>query len=184
MGKIRINVIEANRSINSIIECDIADCILGGLSNEPETIEELQDAAAAYIKLDKKESLFENPVFLVILILLLTFITFLPSLKNGFIATWDDSPYLLDNPIIRQLNFASIKAMFVNQVNVSYVPLPLLSFAIEYHFFGFAPIPFHVTNLILHLGCTCLVFYFFRLLKLDNIYAALGALLFGGQAYV
>ncbi len=127
----------------------------------------------------KKESLFENPVFLVILILLLTFITFLPSLKNGFIATWDDSPYLLDNPIIRQLNFASIKAMFVNQVNVSYVPLPLLSFAIEYHFFGFAPIPFHVTNLILHLGCTCLVFYFFRLLKLDNIYAALGALLFG-----
>jgi hypothetical protein len=60
MGKIRINVIEANRSINSIIECDIADCILGGLSNEPETIEELQDAAAAYIKLDKKESLFES----------------------------------------------------------------------------------------------------------------------------
>jgi len=127
----------------------------------------------------KKKSLFENPIFLIIFILLLTFITFIPSLRNGFISSWDDAQYILDNLIIRQLNFLSIKAMFVNQVNISYVPLPLLSFAIEYQFFGFAPIPFHITNLILHLGCTFLVFYFLRLLKLEDIYAALGAFLFG-----
>jgi hypothetical protein len=59
MGKIRINVIDARRSTNNVIECDIADCILAGLSNEPETIEELQVAAAAYIKLEKEESFFE-----------------------------------------------------------------------------------------------------------------------------
>ena len=69
--------------------------------------------------------------------------------------------------------------MFTTPINGTYVPLPLLSFAIEYNFFGSDPLPYHISNLVLHLVCTLLVFYFLRLLKLDSIYAAFGALLFG-----
>ena len=129
--------------------------------------------------LNEKTALYEKPLFLVITILILTFIAFLPSLKNDFISTWDDGPFISGNSMIRHLDFQSIKAMFSTPVLSAYVPLPLLSFAIEYHFFGLNPIPFHISNLLLHLGCTFLVFYFFRLLKLENVYAAFGALLFG-----
>ena len=127
----------------------------------------------------ERPAFFENPLFLAIAILALTFIAFLPSLKNDFISTWDDDQFVTANLLIRQLSYTSLKAMFSTPVIGAYVPIPLLSFAIEYHFFGLAPPPYHISNLLLHLGCTILVFYFFRLLKLNNLYAALGALVFG-----
>jgi tetratricopeptide (TPR) repeat protein len=127
----------------------------------------------------EKPVFFENPLFLAIAILALTFIAFLPSLKNDFISTWDDDQFVTVNLLIRQLSFSSIKAMFSTPVIGAYVPIPLLSFAIEYHFFGLDPLPYHISNLLLHLGCTILVFYFFRLLKFNNLYSALGALVFG-----
>ena len=40
--------------------------------------------------LNEKPAFFEKPLFLVIIILVLTFIAFFPSLKNDFIPTWDD----------------------------------------------------------------------------------------------
>jgi len=93
--------------------------------------------------------------------------------------TWDDEKYVMNNPVITDLNLTNVRLMFTRPVNGSYVPLPLLSFALEYNLFGEKPLPFHVSNLILHLICTFLVFQLFRLLKLDLIYAALGAFLFG-----
>ena|ERR1035437_4578414 len=81
--------------------------------------------------------------------------------------------------MIRQLDLASVKAMFSTPVNGTYVPLTLLSFAGEYHFFGLDPHACHGTNLVLHLICTLLVFHLLRRLKLDALYAAFGAVLFG-----
>ena len=69
--------------------------------------------------------------------------------------------------------------MFTTQVAGSYVPLPVLTFAVEYQIFGLNPLPYHISNLIIHLACTLLVFLLLRLLKLDNLFAAFGALLFG-----
>jgi len=61
----------------------------------------------------------------------------------------------------------------------AYVPLPLLSFAIEYKLFGYDPFAFHFTNLALHIINTVLVFRLFRLLKLDILPAAIATLLWG-----
>lgn len=93
--------------------------------------------------------------------------------------TWDDEKYVTGNPMVKELNLENIRKMFTKQVNGSYVPLALLTFAIENELVGNKPLLFHITNLILHLLCTLLVFKILRLLKLDLIYAAFGALLFG-----
>lgn len=93
--------------------------------------------------------------------------------------TWDDEKYIMSNPLITDMNVTNVRMMFTRPVNGSYVPLPLLTFAIEYNLFGSNPLPFHVSNLVLHLACTFLVFWLFRLLGLDLIYAAFAALLFG-----
>ncbi len=126
-----------------------------------------------------KKNVFEKPGNLAVLILVLTFIAFYPSLKNDFVTTWDDNNYVTQNPRIQSLNGANVKLMFTRQVNGTYVPLPLLTYAVEFKLFGKDPAPYHRTNLIIHLLSTLLIFQLFRLLKLDLIYAAFGALLFG-----
>jgi len=50
MSEIRLNVLDAGRAINGTIHGGIADAVVAGLSAEPETIEELQDAMARFIK--------------------------------------------------------------------------------------------------------------------------------------
>jgi Tfp pilus assembly protein PilF len=122
---------------------------------------------------------YERPFFLVMTIVVITAIAYIPSLKGTFMDTWDDGFYITNNPMIRELNIHSVKAMFTTPVNSSYVPLPLLTYAIEYKLFGYNPLPFHITNLILHILCTLLVFQLFRLMKLNIFYAALAALLSG-----
>ncbi len=120
-----------------------------------------------------------KPAYLLGVILLVTFLAFIPSLRNGFMPTWDDEKYVLNNPVVQELNGGNIARMFTRPVNGAYVPLPLLSFAIEHQIFGDKPLPHHVTNLLFHLLCTALVFQIFRMLKINPLYAAFGALLFG-----
>jgi protein O-mannosyl-transferase len=117
-------------------------------------------------------------IILILFILVFTGFIFSPTLNNDFISTWDDGVYVTDNLIIHQLNTTSVKAMFTTPLNGTYVPLPLLSFAIEYRFFKLNPYPYHVTNLLLHLLCVFLVFQLLRFLKLKPVYAAIGTILF------
>ena len=114
-----------------------------------------------------------------LIIVVLTFLSFLPALKGGFMQSWDDEKYVTANPMVRELNVGTVRQMFTKQVNGSYVPLPMLSFSIEYKLFGDSPVPFHVDNLLLHILCTLLVFSILRALKIDLLYAVFGALLFG-----
>jgi len=114
-----------------------------------------------------------------LMIVVVTFLAFLPALRSGFMQTWDDEKYVTANPVVRELSAAHIGQMFTRPVNGSYVPLPLLSFAIDYKLFGENPMPFHATSLLLHILCALLVFRILRMLKLDPVFALFGALLFG-----
>lgn len=128
---------------------------------------------------EQNKRLINNRTVLLIIILIITFLAFLPSLSNEFIKTWDDNVYVTENPMITHLNWESIRGFFTTQRNGTYVPLPLLSWAVEFKIFGLNPLPYHLNNVLLHLLCTFLVFYFFCLLRLPATYAAIGALLFG-----
>ncbi len=123
--------------------------------------------------------MYENEAFLVLFFLTATIACYLPSLGNDFIFTWDDSSYITDNPMIKTLSPESVRLMFSSQVGGTYVPLPLLSYAIEYQLWGLDPLPFHVTNLMLHLACTFLVFRILRILNLKIMFAAAAAMIYG-----
>ena len=69
-------------------------------------------------------------------LVLITFVTFLPSLNNG-ITFWDDNAHLTDNKTVRSLAPANIKRIFTDTVFKTYIPLTILSFAVEYHFFEY-----------------------------------------------
>lgn len=119
-----------------------------------------------------------DKILLLLGVLAIIVLAFFPSLFNGFIKN-DDPTHLLENPTLRSLSSENLRAMFQSIVNVTYIPLTTLSFAIEYHFFGFNPFVYHLDNLLLHLGVVVLVFIFFQRLGLSPMGAAIGALFFG-----
>jgi hypothetical protein len=47
MSELRINILDASRSINGVLHGSMANAILAGLTAEPDTIEELEKANGA-----------------------------------------------------------------------------------------------------------------------------------------
>jgi tetratricopeptide (TPR) repeat protein len=89
-----------------------------------------------------------------------TAIVFSPIQNNSF-TNFDDNTLVTENPYIRDFSWKNLHACFTKSFVDHYHPLVMVSFAIEYRFFGLKPQPFYRDNLVLHL-CNCiLVFLFF-----------------------
>jgi len=115
---------------------------------------------------------------LLALILLATFIVYIPALKCDFV-NWDDGVNVTENPNVSDLNATTLKNMFSTTVIGGYTPLTTLSFAIENQLYGMKPGMFHFNNLLLHLLNTLLVFLLFRKLGANLFITCTVAILFG-----
>ena len=70
----------------------------------------------------------------------------------------DDDFLIFNNPLIRDFSWAGIGRIFFGfERDVSYLPLTLLSFALEYRFLGLDPVWTHGINVFLHAVNACLV---------------------------
>lgn len=110
--------------------------------------------------------------------LVLAFLVFYPSLRFPLL-NWDDPRYITENPLIRSLSAENIRAIFTQPHFSLYIPLTLVSFAIDYQFTHFDPTGYHVTNLILHLLNTGLVYALVRHLTGEWLAALAVAFFFG-----
>ncbi len=79
----------------------------------------------------------------------ITFLVYLPSLKNGFVS-YDDPVYITGNHIIRSLGLRFLKGALTETVSSNWHPLTMLSCAIDYALWGLRPWGYHLTNIILH----------------------------------
>lgn len=113
-----------------------------------------------------------------IAILFITYFSFLPSIKSGFI-NWDDNEYVTMNPVIRSLSFDNIKKISSSFYVGCYLPVTMLSYSFEYRYFKLDPHIYHSVNLILHLINCLLVYWLFILLSRNTLIAFAVALLFG-----
>ena len=112
-----------------------------------------------------------NRSVLIVVLVLATFFFYSSALDNGF-TNWDDPKYLTQNKRVQVLSFESIADLFT-RTKIGYhhyIPLTLLSFAIENHFFGLDPKIFILNNILLHCVNVLLVLWFvFLLLKRFDI---------------
>ncbi len=115
-------------------------------------------------------------VVAIISLAFLTLFTFSPSIKKTFL-TWDD-PMSLDYSLIHSLSWEGIKHIFTTIVNTTYIPLTILSFAIEHHFFKYNFLIYHLTNVVLHIGVAILAYLFVIRLGVRNAVAFLRVRLF------
>ncbi len=108
-------------------------------------------------------------------ILIISFLVYLPVLQNGLLA-WDDDNYIKNNPLVHTI---SLKEIFSTYVMGNYHPLTILTFAIEYQLFGLNETAFHAVNLFLHLLNVVLVFYAMLHVSGKTVVAVMASLLFG-----
>jgi tetratricopeptide (TPR) repeat protein len=76
-----------------------------------------------------------------------------PGLQNG-VTNWDDPAYLSENPNVLDLSWKGLGNIFHPSSAARYshyIPLVILSYALEFHLFGTSPLTYHATNIILHI---------------------------------
>ena len=112
------------------------------------------------------------------IIIAVTGIAFYPSLHNDF-TNWDDDIYVINNKDIRTISLKNLKEIFTSSYVSHYIPITILSYAIEYHFFKLNPYAYHTINFILHLLNCMLVFWFIYIISGKEIVGFMVALLFG-----
>lgn len=110
-------------------------------------------------------------------LLLLTFFLFTKALNNHFLIGWDDGEYLSD-PVVASQGPIDTKAIFSQYHLGMYQPLPVLSFAVNHRLSGPVAWPFILTNLLLHLINTLLVFFLAKRWTKNLLMTTVVALLF------
>jgi tetratricopeptide (TPR) repeat protein len=109
-------------------------------------------------------------------VLLVTAFCLSPMLKNGF-TNWDDEYYVIQNALLRGPDWAGI---FSKPVVSNYHPVTVASLAFNYSMTRLDPSSYLITNLLLHLINTALVFYFIWLISGKKLLvAAFSAIVFG-----
>src|SRR5437870_3095596 len=92
-----------------------------------------------------------------VLIALVTFAAFLPTLQNQFV-TWDDGKNFLENAHYRGLGWTHIRWMWTTHLG-HYIPLTWMTLGLDYLLWGMNPFGYHLTNLLLH-AANAVVFFF------------------------
>ncbi|SNB44906.1 tetratricopeptide repeat protein [Geobacter sp. DSM 9736] len=112
-------------------------------------------------------SLMEDPFIHLLLLICLCFASYWNSMAVPF--TFDDFPYLCENPLIRSLSFFSGSlppdSAFTNidlKYNFILRPVAYFTFTLNYLAGGMQPGSYHLVNLLIHLGSTLLVYLLVR----------------------
>jgi len=97
------------------------------------------------------------------LLVILIGIIYLNSLDNLF-TNWDDQ-MIYENYQIRSLDWKNIRTLFTYGRGSNYQPVRILSYAVDYYFWGFNPLGYHITNLLFYVLTSLMVFLTLRRLS-------------------
>jgi len=118
-----------------------------------------------------------NLLFILLFLGITVFIVYFDALGYPFLS-WDDTAYIIDNPLFTGNFFHTVKNIFSTCYFGNYFPLQLLSYAVEIWLFGHNPFFFHLDNILLHFFNAVLVFYLFFYLGGKSRQAFICAVLF------
>src|SRR5688572_28137247 len=84
-------------------------------------------------------------------------LVYLPSLACGFV-DFDDLDYLHTNTLVVRPGWHTITAPGPAN-HADFLPVTMSLYAVQWALFGSSPLPFHLTNVLLHAGATVLLFF-------------------------
>ena len=113
-------------------------------------------------------SLIKSNSFTLLVLFFLTLSVFWQLPLFDFINI-DDHAYVIENELIHTgITFQSIKSSFSDIKCGYWIPLTWISFLVDYEFFKLDPGGYHLTNLILHVANTILLFLFLKQITLTH----------------
>ncbi|MBE0641191.1 MAG: hypothetical protein IH599_04095, partial [Bacteroidales bacterium] len=92
----------------------------------------------------------------------LTFVVYIPALRNDFVPNWDDGGYVLEYEPIQKINAENLGEIFTQFYKGNYHPLTTTLYAIQYALVSESPLLYHFTNVLLHCLNVLLVFLLVR----------------------
>jgi tetratricopeptide (TPR) repeat protein len=99
---------------------------------------------------------------------LLTAITYIPALRNGFI--WDDDDHFVQNPAMIRPD--GLRRIWSSLAISRYYPLTLTTFWAERKLWGLNPVPYHAVNVAVHALNAVLVFCILKQLGVRGAWGA------------
>jgi len=108
---------------------------------------------------------FAGSAFLVIACLAV----YIPAIRGGFV--WDDDDYVTQNPLLVAPD-GLYKIWFSKEQTSQYFPLVYTTFRLEHKLWGFNPLGYHITNIILHIINSLLLWRLLRLLDVPGAWLA------------
>jgi len=100
------------------------------------------------------------------------------TLSFPFLTTWDDPSYITHNPWIRGLTLENIRFAFTTPYFANYLPLHLVSYMVDYQFWGLNPFGYRLQSLFLVALNASLAFYLGRRLFRSVALGFVAALLY------
>lgn len=82
-------------------------------------------------------------------LLVVTIAVFANTLGHGF-TNWDDPELITQNEAVRSLSASHVLAVLTPQPGVTYQPIRVLSYALDYAVWEYRPFGYHLTNLLFH----------------------------------
>jgi protein O-mannosyl-transferase len=95
--------------------------------------------------------------WIVLGVVVVTFIGFVPSLQNEFL-DWDDLENFTVNPFYRGIGWTQLRWMWTTVLLGHYVPVSWMTLGLDYLVWGMNPAGYHLTNVLLH-SVNAAVFY-------------------------
>ena len=92
-----------------------------------------------------------------LVVVALTLVVHSSVLRDDFVNIHDGQE-VLQNRFIRDIDSAKLKHIITKPIVESYRPLKTLSYALDYKIWGLRPFGYHLTNLLLHILSSALVF--------------------------
>jgi hypothetical protein len=80
------------------------------------------------------------------------------SLGHGFLTTWDDGAYVLQNPLVTGFEWRRLGQVFSSVLLGNYAPLHTLSYAAQHALWGLDPRGYHAVSIVLHAANAWLAF--------------------------
>jgi hypothetical protein len=113
-----------------------------------------------------------------LLLLLFTTVTYSEVLSHTFLVSWDDPGYITQNPAIQGFTWHNLKLAFTSQFVSNYAPVQIVSYMLDYTFWGLKPFGFLLANLFYHFLSAVLLYFILVRLGFWKWGALLGTLLF------
>jgi protein O-mannosyl-transferase len=100
------------------------------------------------------------------------------TLRYGFLTSWDDPTYIVDNPWIRGLTRENLIHAFTKPYFANYLPLHLVSYMVDYNFWKLNPFGYHLQSVLLNGVNAALALIVTRQLFGNFVLAFIASLLF------